>query len=227
MPPRSASGAMTRGAEMAGAQMGITIASVGALPARKGAPIVFELSGWAARSRRPDRRDGSLRPRLPAAAGRGSLETMGMRPPGEAVASSSVAWPRHRQRDRPPHQVWRAAVTLWDPMEREHEFRRVMYGPDRPGICPSSRRRAFCAGRHGCDEDRRQFFPRITEFHLKDTAGIPRQRRHLCREGHYRGPSVYAAVGQGGGVDFPGLFAVMRRRDLGLGGVRHRCAAYG
>ena len=30
--------------------------------------------------------------------------------------------------------------------------------------------------------------------------------------GHYRGPSVYAAVGQGGGVDFPGLFAVLRRR---------------
>lgn len=57
-----------------------------------------------------------------------------------------------------------------------------------------------------------EYLPRIAEFPLKDT--FPQYRGNKLtptREQHNQ-KSVYASVGQGGGVDFPGIFKVMRER---------------
>jgi sugar phosphate isomerase/epimerase len=59
-----------------------------------------------------------------------------------------------------------------------------------------------------------EFLPRMTEVHLKDTfaqyrgnKATPTRTQHLLK-------SVYASVGQGGGVDFPGMFRVLRARKF-------------
>jgi len=102
---------------------------------------------------------------------------------------------------------------IWGPMEREHEFRRVMELTD-----PAAVHLILDTGHNllgGMDVVKMadEFFPRITEFHLKDTfAKFRGNSATPSQDAHYRGPSVYAAVGQGGGVDFPGVFAVLRRR---------------
>ena len=71
-----------------------------------------------------------------------------------------------------------------------------------------------------------EFFPRITEFHLKDTFPQYRGNKGGPTPGMHRKKSVYASVGQGGGVDFPGVFASDAQEAFqGLGGVRHRRAA--
>jgi sugar phosphate isomerase/epimerase len=57
-----------------------------------------------------------------------------------------------------------------------------------------------------------EFFPRITEFHLKDTFPQYRFNKSTPTREQHKEKSVYASVGQGGGVDFPAVFAVMRRK---------------
>ena len=59
-----------------------------------------------------------------------------------------------------------------------------------------------------------EFFPRITEFHLKDTFPQYRGNKAGPTPEMHKQKSVYASVGQGGGVDFPGVFAVMRKRHF-------------
>jgi sugar phosphate isomerase/epimerase len=57
-----------------------------------------------------------------------------------------------------------------------------------------------------------EFFPRITEFHLKDTFPQYRGNKTGPTPEQHKQKSVYASVGQGKGVDFPGVFAVMRKK---------------
>jgi len=57
-----------------------------------------------------------------------------------------------------------------------------------------------------------EFLPRIAEFHLKDTFPEYRGNKATPTQAQHRVKSVYASVGQGGGVDFPGVFAVLRKR---------------
>ena len=203
------------------AEAGIAIASVGDLPARKGvAPVPAANYPWLGGEGRD-----ALIAEMEACA-RDFLQplgvdhwknNMGLRPPGgpsddqlKALADTASEIGRrtaaHGVRlSLHPH--------LWGPMEREHEFRRVMALTD-----PAHVHLILDTGHNvlgGMDVVKiaDEFFPRITEFHLKDT--FPKFRGNNAtpsQEAHYRGPSVYAAVGQGGGVDFPGLFAVMRRR---------------
>ena len=59
-----------------------------------------------------------------------------------------------------------------------------------------------------------EFFPRITEFHLKDTFPQWRGNKQGPTQEMHRQKSLYTAIGQGGGVDFPGVFAVMRKRHF-------------
>ncbi len=101
---------------------------------------------------------------------------------------------------------------LWGPMEREHEFRRVMELTD-----PNYVFLILDTGHNvlgGMDTVKivDEFLPRITEVHLKDTfpqyrgnTATPTRSQHLAK-------GVYASVGQGGGVDFPGVFRVLRER---------------
>jgi len=105
---------------------------------------------------------------------------------------------------------------VWGPMEREHEFRRVLELTD-----PNYVHIIMDTGHNvlgGMDPVKMtdEYFSRIVEFHLKDT--FPRFRGNKStpsRESQTPpNKSLYAAVGQGGGVDFPGVFAVMRKKHF-------------
>jgi sugar phosphate isomerase/epimerase len=102
---------------------------------------------------------------------------------------------------------------IWGPMEREHEFRRVMELTDPAYVHIILDTGHNVLGGMDVVKTADEFFPRITELHLKDT--FPQYRGNTStptQDQHYTGKSVYASVGQGGGVDFPGVFAVLRRK---------------
>ncbi|WP_353198616.1 sugar phosphate isomerase/epimerase [Sandarakinorhabdus sp.] len=99
---------------------------------------------------------------------------------------------------------------IWGPMEREHEFRRIMELTDPRYVFLILDTGHNVLG--GMDTPRivKEFLPRITEVHLKDTfpkfkgnTSTPTREQHLQK-------GVYASVGQGGGVDFPSIFKVLR-----------------
>jgi sugar phosphate isomerase/epimerase len=103
---------------------------------------------------------------------------------------------------------------LWGPMERENDFRSVMANTD-----PNYVWLILDTGHNvlgGMDPVRiaDEFFPRISEFHLKDTFPHFRGNKESPTPAEHARKSVYASVGQGGGVDFPGVFAVMRKRQF-------------
>jgi len=202
-------------------EAGIALASVGDLVARKGAPAIpAAQSPWLGGEGRD-----ALIAEMEACA-RDFLQplgidhwknNMGQRPAGgpsddqlkhlaDTANEIGRRTARHGVRlSLHPH--------IWGPMEREHEFRRVMELSD-----PAYVHLILDTGHNvlgGMDVVKMadEFFPRITEFHLKDTfAKFRGNNATPSQDAHYRGPSVYAAVGQGGGVDFPGVFAVLRRR---------------
>ena len=204
-----------------GAETGIAFVSVGDLPARKGAPVIpaaqLPWLGGPGRAALVDEMEACARDFLQPLGIDHWKNNMGLRPPGgpsddqlKVLADTANEIGRRTAKygvrlSLHPH--------LWGPMEREPEFRRVMELTD-----PAYVHLILDTGHNvlgGMDVVKiaDEFFPRITEFHLKDT--FPQFRGNSAtpsQDGHYRGPSVYAAVGQGGGVDFPGVFAVMRRR---------------
>lgn len=101
---------------------------------------------------------------------------------------------------------------IWGPMEREHEFRRVMELTDPKYVFLILDTGHNVLGGMDVAKIADEFLPRITEVHLKDT--FPRFRGNTStptRDQHYA-KGVYASVGQGGGVDFPGVFKVLRER---------------
>jgi inosose dehydratase len=57
------------------------------------------------------------------------------------------------------------------------------------------------------------FFPRISEIHLKDTYAKYRGNTQTPTPAQHRVASVYHNLG-GGGVDFPGVFKVLRDRHF-------------
>jgi sugar phosphate isomerase/epimerase len=59
-----------------------------------------------------------------------------------------------------------------------------------------------------------EFFPRITEYHLKDTYPQWRGNKESPTQAMHRQKSLYTAVGVGGGVDFPGVFAILRKKHF-------------
>jgi sugar phosphate isomerase/epimerase len=103
---------------------------------------------------------------------------------------------------------------IWGPMEREHDFRRVMELTDPKYVFLILDTGHNVLGGMDVVKMTDEFFPRITEFHLKDT--FPRFRGNIATptQEQHRQKSVYASVGQGGGVDFPGVFKVMRARHF-------------
>ena len=103
---------------------------------------------------------------------------------------------------------------LWGPMEREHDFRRVMELTDPKYVYLILDTGHNVLGGMDVVKMSDEFFPRITEFHLKDTFPQYRGNKESPTPDQHRQKSVYASVGQGGGVDFPGVFAVMRKRHF-------------
>ncbi|HKB96957.1 MAG TPA: sugar phosphate isomerase/epimerase [Rhizomicrobium sp.] len=103
---------------------------------------------------------------------------------------------------------------MWGPMEREHDFRRVMELTDPNYVYLIMDTGHNVLGGMDVVKITDEFFPRITEFHLKDTFPQWRGNKEGPTQAMHRQKSVYASVGQGGGVDFPGVFAVMRKRHF-------------
>jgi sugar phosphate isomerase/epimerase len=101
---------------------------------------------------------------------------------------------------------------MWGPMEREHDFRRVMELTDPNTVFLIMDTGHNVLGGMDVVKMSDEFFPRITEFHLKDTFPEWRGNKQGPTQEMHRQKSVYAAVGQGRGVDFPGVFAVMRKK---------------
>ena len=103
---------------------------------------------------------------------------------------------------------------LWGPMEREHDFRRVMELTDPNYVYLILDTGHNVLGGMDVVKIADEFFPRITEFHLKDTFPQYRGNKASPTPEQHKQKSVYASVGQGGGVDFPGVFAVMRKKHF-------------
>jgi sugar phosphate isomerase/epimerase len=103
---------------------------------------------------------------------------------------------------------------MWGPMEREHDFRRVMELTDPNYVFLIMDTGHNVLGGMDTVKIVDEFFPRITEYHLKDTFPRYRGNKGGPTQAQHRAKSVYASVGQGGGVDFPGIFAVMRKKHF-------------
>jgi sugar phosphate isomerase/epimerase len=103
---------------------------------------------------------------------------------------------------------------MWGPMEREHDFRRVMELTDPNYVYLIMDTGHNVLGGMDVVKMSDEFFPRITEFHLKDTFPQYRGNKGGPTPSDHRKKSVYASVGQGGGVDFPGVFGVMRKKHF-------------
>jgi sugar phosphate isomerase/epimerase len=104
---------------------------------------------------------------------------------------------------------------LWGPMEREHEFRRIMELTDPSYVFLILDTGHNVLGGMDVVQITKEYLPRITEVHLKDT--FPRFKGNTAtptREQHLE-KGVYASVGQGGGVDFPGVFDALRKGGFG------------
>jgi sugar phosphate isomerase/epimerase len=103
---------------------------------------------------------------------------------------------------------------LWGPMEREHEFRRVMELTDPNYVFLILDTGHNVLGGMDTVKITEEFLPRITEVHLKDTFPQYRGNKATPTRAQHLAKGVYAAVGQGGGVDFPGVFRVLRARKF-------------
>jgi sugar phosphate isomerase/epimerase len=103
---------------------------------------------------------------------------------------------------------------MWGPMEREHDFRRVMELTDPNYVFLIMDTGHNVLGGMDVVKMTDEFFPRITEYHLKDTFPQYRGNKAGPTQAMHREKSVYASVGQGGGVDFPGIFAVLRKKHF-------------
>ncbi len=103
---------------------------------------------------------------------------------------------------------------MWGPMEREHDFRYVMEHTDPNYVYLIMDTGHNVLGGMDVVKMTDEFFPRITEFHLKDTFPQYRGNKAGPTPEMHKQKSVYASVGQGGGVDFPGVFAVMRKKHF-------------
>jgi len=103
---------------------------------------------------------------------------------------------------------------MWGPMERESDFRTVMKLTDPNYVYLIMDTGHNVLGGMDVVKITDEYFSRITEFHLKDTFPQYRGNKEGPTQAMHKQKSVYASVGQGGGVDFPGVFGVMRKKKF-------------
>ena len=84
---------------------------------------------------------------------------------------------------------------LWGPMEREHDFRRVMELTDPNYVYLILDTGHNVLGGMDVVKMTEEFFPRITEFHLKDTFPQYRGNKAGPTPEDHKQKSVYASVG--------------------------------
>jgi sugar phosphate isomerase/epimerase len=99
---------------------------------------------------------------------------------------------------------------IWGPMEREHEFRRVMELTDPRYVWLTLDTGHNVLGGMDVVQIVREFLPRIAEFHLKDTYAKYRGNKSTPPPQDYANGNIWGTMGAYGGVDFPGIFKVIR-----------------
>lgn len=101
---------------------------------------------------------------------------------------------------------------IWGPMEREHEFRTVMELTDPRYVWLTLDTGHNVLG--GMDPVKivSDYLPRIAEFHLKDTYTKYRGNKVTLANSEYLKGNIWGTMGEFGGVDFPGIFDVLRKR---------------
>jgi sugar phosphate isomerase/epimerase len=101
---------------------------------------------------------------------------------------------------------------IWGPMEREHEFRRVMELTDPRYVWLTLDTGHNVLGGMDALAITKEYLPRIAEFHLKDTYARYRGNKVTLAPSAYIDSSIWGNLGEFGGVDFPGIFKVVRDR---------------
>ena len=100
---------------------------------------------------------------------------------------------------------------IWGPMERDKEIRRVMDLTDPKYVWMTADTGHLTLGGGDAVQIIKDYFPRIAEIHMKDTYAKYRGNTVTPTPEMHRMGSVYHNLG-GGGVDFPGIFQVLRDR---------------
>jgi inosose dehydratase len=96
-------------------------------------------------------------------------------------------------------------------MERERDVRRVMELTDPKYVWLTTDTGHLTLGGMDAVQIMGEYFPRIAEVHLKDTYAKYRGNTSTPTQEQHGVASVYHNLG-GGGVDFPGVFKLLRDR---------------
>ncbi|HEX4270486.1 MAG TPA: sugar phosphate isomerase/epimerase family protein [Rhizomicrobium sp.] len=102
---------------------------------------------------------------------------------------------------------------IWGPMEREHDLRTVMDNTDPRHVWMILDTGHNVLGGMDPAKIAADYFPRISELHLKDTFAQYRGNTSTPTPEQHRQKSLYTNLG-GGGVDFPAVFKVLRDRHF-------------
>jgi sugar phosphate isomerase/epimerase len=102
---------------------------------------------------------------------------------------------------------------IWGPLEREQDMRRVMELTDPKYVWLTADTGHLTLGGGDAVQIISDYFPRVAEVHLKDTYAKYRGNKETPTPEMHAQASVYHNLG-GGGVDFPGVFKVLREKHF-------------
>jgi inosose dehydratase len=102
---------------------------------------------------------------------------------------------------------------IWGPLEREKDMRRVMELTDPKYVWLTADTGHLVLGGGDPVQIISDYFPRVAEVHLKDTYAKYRGNKETPTPEMHKEASVYHNLG-GGGVDFPAVFDVLRKRHF-------------
>lgn len=102
---------------------------------------------------------------------------------------------------------------IWGPLEREHEIRTVLSLTDPKYVWLTADTAHLTLG--GADPVKiiSDYYPRLAEVHLKDTAPKYRGNTSTPTPAEHRAATLYHNLGAGG-VDFPAIFQILRDRHF-------------
>ena len=102
---------------------------------------------------------------------------------------------------------------IWGPIEREKEMRFVMDHTDPKAVWLCADTGHLTLGGGDAVQIISDYFPRLSEIHLKDTYAKYRGNTETPTQEQHKVASVYHNLG-GGGVDFQGVFKVLRDKHF-------------
>jgi sugar phosphate isomerase/epimerase len=102
---------------------------------------------------------------------------------------------------------------IWGPMERERDMRRVMELTDPKYVYLIADTAHLTLGGGDALEIIRDYYPRLAEVHMKDTYPKYRGNTSTPTQAEHAKASLYHNLGAGG-VDFPGIFKLLRERKF-------------